>query len=316
MRKFLNLVAGIDGTWNDASTATNVLRLAEAVCSDTYYHLGDADDVCLTKVNYERGVGTSPTTRYLDGGFALRLYEPIGHTYDWLATRLCECERGYRPRIYLFGFSRGAYCAHVLSWLLQEVGIPAQPDYAKQIARAYVEKDRDALREAVRKGRCGRSPRIQMLGLWDVVTAPLDIRQDYHDGLKSPLVDAVCHAMAANETRLLFPVMQYQDPGRQNVRQVWFSGVHGDVGGMPDNERYLSDITLNWMECRAYAEGIGFRQRPSPMTEYDFDGISRCDSGAEEGNREYLDGEEVHPSLIARTRYDQTYRPNVKDIVV
>jgi len=316
MHKFLNLVAGIDGTWNDASSNTNVFRLTEDVCANTFYHPGDAEDMCITKVNYERGVGTSPTTHWLDGGFAPQLYGPIGHTYDWLATKLCDRESDYVSRIYIFGFSRGAYCAHVLSWLLQEVGVPTVLKYAKQIAKAYVEKDEDALWNAVQKAKCIPSPRIQMLGLWDVVTAPLDIRQNYHDGLKSPLVDAIYHAMAANETRMFFPVMQYQNPGQQNIHQVWFSGVHGDVGGMQGYESYLSDITLNWMECRAYEEGIGFTRRPSPMTEYDFSGVASGGLGAGEGNRSYLIGEEVDPSLIARAEYDRTYLPNVKDIVV
>ena len=315
MKKYLNIVAGIDGTWNDESSNTNVYKLLGNVCENIFYNLKDRDERCLTKVNYERGLGTSPTTRYTDGALAKRLHEPIGRTYDWLASKLVDDNGEFVPRLYLFGFSRGTYCMHVLSWLLQEVGVPMRTDYAKQIAEAYVAKDENALGEIVRQAECISSPRIQMLGLWDTVTAPCDVCKHYHDGMKSPLVDMIHHALAANEARTMFPVMQYSDPTSQHAHQVWFSGVHGDVGGMQDYEKYLSDITLNWMECQAYAEGIGFKPPPVPMTVYDFDGMSKSKTDDEEANRTYLKGEGIHVSLLDRMKYDEGYYPKVHDLL-
>lgn len=72
-------------------------------------------------------------------------------------------------------------------------------------------------------------------------------------------VQTCCHAMALDERRGNFPVTRVapQKGGRSikdRVQEVWFRGVHSDVGGgqCPG----LSNITLTWMLRRAKAAGL------------------------------------------------------------
>lgn len=156
------------------------------------------------------------------------------------------------------------------------------------------------------------SPRIKMMGLWDAVTAPLDIRRNYHNGIKSPLVDKIYHAMAANEERMFFPVMQYGDADAQDIDQKWFSGVHGDIGGMYDDDRHLAEYAMNWMQCCARREGIGFKKKPQESDKYDFADMKvHHPEVVDIANRVYHTGETLHESLVARVKADNDYEPDV-----
>ena len=232
--KKLNLVAMIDGTWNDYESGTNVRRLHDAIVQGRPYVIDGGDVEYVTRANYERGPGTSPDVKLTGGAFASDLARAIGHSYDWLATRVANMEpEDGEAQVWLFGFSRGAYSAHVLSWLLSEIGIPREVDLAKEIAEAYVKGGRDAAAELAGRAGCRPSPPVAFLGLWDAVTAR--------------------HAMAANERRILFDVMHYTSGMPDDFVQMWFPGVHGDAGGMYEDDRCLSDIALNWMACEARA---------------------------------------------------------------
>lgn len=312
MKKYRNLVSLIDGTWNTAFSGTNVSRIEKAMCRKKWYHIDKSVDSFCTDSNYEKGPGTSPTTKLTSGAFALKLSEPIECSYDWLSTKLSKLKAGEIPRIYLFGFSRGAYSVHVLSWLLNEYGVPRNPKYAKEIAKAYVNKNNWKLSRLKDGVEFVPSPRIKMMGLWDAVTAPLDIRRNYHNGIKSPLVDKIYHAMAANEKRMFFPVMQYGDADSPDIEQKWFSGVHGDIGGMYDDDRRLTEYAMNWMQCCAHQEGIGFKKRPQEVDKYDFTDMKvHHPEMIDIANRVYHTGETLHKSLIARVKAIDDYEPDV-----
>jgi uncharacterized protein (DUF2235 family) len=98
----------------------------------------------------------------------------------------------------------------------------------------------------------------------------------------SPLVKKACHALALDDERDTFhPLLwdevaerEYQakrlvEPGR--LEQVWFAGMHSDVGGgYPDDG--LSHIPLEWMMRKAEAAGLRF----SPLD------VERIERGARE----------------------------------
>jgi uncharacterized protein (DUF2235 family) len=82
--------------------------------------------------------------------------------------------------------------------------------------------------------------------------------EGFADARISPEVTYGYHAVSIDERRKDFPVTLW-DPGsvgaNQTVEQVWFSGVHSDVGGWYE-ERDLSSIALIWM--LEHAEDAGF----------------------------------------------------------
>ena len=73
------------------------------------------------------------------------------------------------------------------------------------------------------------------------------------------MVENAYHALAIDERRTPFEPtlwMHKPKPG-QTIEQVWFCGVHSDVGGGYP-ERGLSDITLDWMIGKAKGVGLAF----------------------------------------------------------
>jgi pimeloyl-ACP methyl ester carboxylesterase len=72
--------------------------------------------------------------------------------------------------------------------------------------------------------------------------------------LRLPLgVDCCCHAMALNETRYNFPLHRLEPS--PHLSEVWFRGVHSDVGGGNGNSG-LSSIPLDWMFSAAKRSGL------------------------------------------------------------
>jgi Uncharacterized conserved protein (DUF2235). len=116
------------------------------------------------------------------------------------------------------------------------------------------------------------NPKIRFLGLWDVVDsfgfALLgDQALNFFHQLEIPKtnIDYCFHAMALDERRPSF-----LNTRLQGAYEVWFRGVHSDIGGGNGNTG-LSDITLRWMLEKAKAAGLPIDAAtiptwPSPVT--------------------------------------------------
>lgn len=316
--KYLNVVAMIDGTLNEYKKGTNLAKLESGLFSGKKYELPESSADYLTVVSHRPGPGTDPRSVCSGAIWAGDLAKAIGATYEWIAVKLKDNATAVKnqrcPRIFLFGFSRGAYSVHVLSWILWQIGVPRNIDMASEIVTAYCDKDKSKWRRLKKEAGCYPSPRIAMLGCWDIVTSLLDTKSNYHDGVLSPLVDVVYHAMAANERRKFYPVKQYRNAGSNRVKQVWFSGVHGDVGRTYLDDTTLSDISYAWIASMARECGLGFCKgcNPNPQTVYDFKNLKKHDAAwTDVANRRFHRGEELHSSLIARMKEDNSYAMDV-----
>jgi len=105
--------------------------------------------------------------------------------------------------------------------------------------------------------------KIRFLGLWDCVPSFGAPSIDFNIGWDLDLPDNVqkCyHALALDERRHTFHlhrlsamVANTEDEGR--LFEVWFRGVHSDVGGGNMNHG-LSSIALNWMYKKALSCGL------------------------------------------------------------
>ena len=100
---------------------------------------------------------------------------------------------------------------------------------------------------------------MRFLGVWDVVAAfgiPINLGFNFNRinlGYKLGLSKGVkfCyHALALDEARQAFRPTRVR-----GGCEVWFRGVHSDVGGGNDNHA-LNDITLRWMLRKAIACGL------------------------------------------------------------
>jgi uncharacterized protein (DUF2235 family) len=273
------LVVCTDGTWNDPvnGRATNVLKLARAV------KRFDAKGVPQV-VYYHPGVGTGTdfVDRLLGGATGFGISRNIRDAYGFLVLN-------YEPgdEIFLFGFSRGAYTARSLAGLIRNSGI-LRPECghlfgdAYEIYRSRAESDRPNAPEAVefREKNSHRETRIKFVGVWDTVGAlgiPLGIGRsvlkllgalrgrpylyEFHNVELSSFVDHAYHALAIDEKREPFrPTLWSVSPETpraptQSFEQVWFPGVHCDVGG-GEKLAGLSDLALEWMSARARRHGL------------------------------------------------------------
>jgi uncharacterized protein (DUF2235 family) len=262
------LVVCCDGTWNTAGQKfpTNVKRLYAAL-SDT-----GADGV-RQEGCYVQGVGTKPRERILGGAFGWGLSANIKDAYRFVVEHF---EPG--DELFLLGFSRGAYTARSTAGFIRNAGILTEK-HRGRIDEAYdLYRDRGKHpREDVAtefRAKYSHETRIRFIGVWDTVGSLgipltglhlakwLNRRWQFHDTDLSSWVDAAFHAVAIDERRRPFvPTMwkQRQGAAAQTVEQVWFSGVHSDVGGgYADHE--LADIALLWMADRAESCGLAFRK--------------------------------------------------------
>jgi uncharacterized protein (DUF2235 family) len=253
-----------DGTWNDPGTDTNVYKMSNS----TLQIAGQQ------AVIYDSGVGTdgTPIDKLFGGAFGTGLFNKIKTCYTQIA-------HVYSPgdELFLFGFSRGAYTARCLAGMIAICGLPTQnvdQNCIDQAFNAYRDTN-PVTRKATLDGLANYSmfdAQITMVGVWDTVGAlgiPScwggidDLQFGFLSvGLHCDVKNAF-HAMAIDEQRKQFPATLWQPPyaADQTVEQVWFAGVHCDVGGgyepdPADNNTRLADVTLGWMLGKAVALGL------------------------------------------------------------
>jgi uncharacterized protein (DUF2235 family) len=277
-----NIVICLDGTNNKLRSAanSNVVRL---------FDLLDLRDASQQVAYYGPGVGTfsSPAawtpvardaSRYAGLLFGAGLRENLCGAYRYLMS---VHEPG--DRLFFFGFSRGAYTARALTGMLEVFGlfrpgsenlVPyAVSEYARQEKRI---KDWAVLREYARihgrdMGQHSKDHiRVHFLGLWDTVKAAgnlwRQLRWPYTRQL--PHVEVIRHAVSIDEKRRAYVDYHVDQPNpshlfhtTQDLEEVWFAGVHSDVGGMFEHGARLSDIPLKWIAEEAVHAGLLVRPR-------------------------------------------------------
>ncbi|KZP29576.1 hypothetical protein FIBSPDRAFT_816048 [Athelia psychrophila] len=182
-----NLVLTVDGTLDTFGFYnTNIIEL--------YSRLEASDKQCNY---YNSGVGTRTTkpnsawkwiTQNVDNAFDLpvaRNFEKvILAAYRWLSER-------YKPgdRIFLFGFSRGAYQMRVLAAMIAKVGLmqggneeqiplcvgnltPLTPTLtARRAFKLYKTKDNERIACRFKDTFCMKDVGVHFLGVWDAVSS-------------------------------------------------------------------------------------------------------------------------------------------------
>lgn len=185
--------------------------------------------------------------------------------------------RRYRPgdRIFLFGYSRGAYAVRSLVGLIDKIGL-LRADLASrskvvQAFRFYQCDPEGPVARDFASTHCHPRTRIEAVCVWDTVKAlglrlPLlwrltEGRYAFHSHRLGPSVQHGYHALALDENRVAYaPVLWDGTQDHEgHVEQVWFRGNHGDVGGHLtgyEAARPLANIPLVWMLQRAQNCGL------------------------------------------------------------
>ena len=277
------IVICADGTWNRPEKdprkdfPTNVLKLARAIRP-----IGR--DGVAQQVFYDWGIG-SYYARVSGGVTGKGINKNIQDDYRYIV-------QNYSPGddLFFFGFSRGAYTVRSLCGMINNIGILKRPD-AALIARAFAHYKNPrpdyhpdgAESKAFRRKHSHRSRRIAFVGVWDTVGALgipfsflglLHPKDEFYDNKLGPVIEVARHAMAIDEQRSDFePTVWAPRPGI-DLEQVWFAGVHSDVGGSyrPDPDGSLAaDYPLQWMVDQARRRGLSVEAhlrrglQPSPV---------------------------------------------------
>ncbi|MFN3190707.1 MAG: T6SS phospholipase effector Tle1-like catalytic domain-containing protein [Aureliella sp.] len=266
-----SIVICCDGTSNDVSGDTsNVFKLYRCLARDesqlTYYIPGVgtvADPTMKTKWG-------KWWSRKLDMGVGYGVRELVCEAYRFLCENYEEGDK-----IYLFGFSRGAYTVRATAGMINFLGLlrPEQVSLERHAWALYANDDEImSLRESYkaahrfRKAFCRRSkPLIHFLGVWDTVSSfgwlwnLKTLRYTASNGL----IKHARHAVATDERRAMFRQNLIRKHERtQSLREVWMPGGHGDVGGgWPDEVNGYSRLALSWMVDEARPFGVRFDEQ-------------------------------------------------------
>ena len=283
-----SLIVLCDGTWQDLNQPfpTNVVRLLEAITPQTT----EGNDQI---VYYDEGIGTQQVSiepslidnmiKIAGGGLGLGIDHRILKCYRFLCLN-------YRPgdKIYLFGFSRGAYTVRSLAGLIYNCGL-LKSEHVRMIPQAYsIYRRPNSDKESAPSGSksvafrekyaiadiCDGRPNIEFMGLWDTVkalgipdipvlrqiTRNANKKYEFHDHRLSPIINRAFHAVSIEEERSTFsliPVDHMSKITSGHFQQAWFPGRHGGVGGGEKAAAPLSDCALEWMFKKLDESGSG-----------------------------------------------------------
>jgi uncharacterized protein (DUF2235 family) len=324
------LIICCDGTWQclDNPYPSNVIKIAQAI-------KGIADDGTPQIVFYDEGVGTESALKKLVGGaFGWGIDKNIQEAYRFLSLN-------YLPgdEVYLFGWSRGAYTVRSLAGMIYCSGLVSRPSIcnavkAYELYRNPKVKPSSSEAQAFRQANGDNIP-ITLLGCWDTVGAlgvpdqlpflPIDTwlnkKYRFHDTQLSRIIQHAFHGVAIDELRTVFdvtPMQQSPNNPNQVLKQVWFPGDHGCIGGGSEHKCNLSDGPLQWMmeEIQNIKLGLSLDASTIPTGVNpdfiaDFDntpkGVYRLMSQKE---REILGSfDDLHQGAKQRWKRRQDYRP-------
>lgn len=280
-----NLVICCDGTGNQVSgNISNVLKL---------FRIARKDEA--QRIFYDAGVGTignenawqrfkQDTKAVFELATGAGLDDNILDAYRFLVQNWKQGDR-----IFLFGFSRGAYTVRALAGFIHMVGLLRADqtnicDYALTAYKRASEGSDFRIAWDFGNVTAARKIDIHFIGVWDTVASMIVPRPDrfYLPSLRTlpytrtnPSVRAFRQAMAIDERRRMFRLNRWTSPQPfvenpfaqppvstpQDIAQLWFAGVHADIGGAyPERESGLSKFPLIWMIEEAVKHGLRIDQ--------------------------------------------------------
>ena len=288
-----NIVLCSDGTGNIATKGrgTNVFKLYEAV--DIQGHTYDPRLTPQVAV-YGDGIGTREDVfvKWAHQAIAQGLTKNIIDLYKEL-VRIYESG----DRIYMFGFSRGAYTIRALVGLIEYCGILDKTKidkdlFLRQVRDCWNNFRYEAFKRMSESERGHKLPKvyasaeerhrreqfgaiiddvhlpegavtIEFVGLWDTVAGITNVQNwlypmRFREGVLSNRLKRVCHALSIDDDRQSFHPELWNESGcTSNVDQVWFAGAHSNVGG-GYAKHGMSLVALDWMMVEAEKCGLRF----------------------------------------------------------
>lgn len=265
-----NIVICCDGTGNGIDHPeldSNVVKLYRCLDVDhrqvAYYHPGVGtlgDPTHRTWVGRQWG-------RVKGLAFGAGLMSNVADSYRYLMNTYQDGDR-----IFLIGFSRGAYTARVLASVIHMCGLLCAGNeglipyilklYSSWSRRAAYQDDSGPTFDAFKWSFSHQNVDIHFCGLWDTVSSYGWIYKPVKLAFQgnNPILRTARHALSIHERRCFYAAKPWREPAEpasRDLRQVWFAGVHSDVGGSyPETGSALSKLPLEWMLVEAEKAGL------------------------------------------------------------
>ncbi|KAF2396115.1 hypothetical protein EJ06DRAFT_243851 [Trichodelitschia bisporula] len=283
---YKRLIICADGTWLDSDngnlngeipTPSNVTRLARAIKAES-------DDNVPQVVSYHSGVGShgSIINRVVAGAVGVGLAENVRESYSFLANNYTPGDEIFIFGFSRGAFTARSIAGLIGAvGLLTKRGLPYLPEIFRDVRhrhdphyqpmtpdQPYKNKPsasdpsyKDGL---ARRGMTILDVDIKVVGVWDTVGSlglpripvltRIGIQGDesremsFWDTKLSDCIENAFQALALEERRTAFAPAVWEKPrgNRTRLRQVWFPGVHSNVGGGLDDQN-LANISLAWM---------------------------------------------------------------------
>lgn len=304
-----NILVLFDGTgMNLSKNLTNIAKLAEISAEDEMLYLpgvGANTSFRSTIMNIINRIGAQ--------AFGWGVETNIIKAYTYLMSV-------YEPgdKVYLIGHSRGAIEARGTAGVIHKVGgiLHAGNEHLiPEVAKAYLNQESIPL-DVVKHIMKPCVP--YFLGLFDSVASRGILSSKVYpiDFAVHPDIKYVYQAVAIHEKRVKFKPLLLQEPpirAHQTIEQVWFKGVHSDIGGFT-KEHGLSDITLHWMLSKAICAGLKvnhyYQMAPNPHERIheSYTGLWKL---WKEYHRVIPEGAKIHKSVLRSIvgRHSQTKLP-------
>lgn len=300
-----NIIFCADGTWNrpgneldDSESPSNVFKLfthlagkhvskihhSELTGRVTEYEKSLIVDTSVLQISkYINGVGDSnyKLRQMLGGAFGFGLIERIARGYTFISRNYVEGDK-----IFIIGFSRGAYTARALAGLITNKGLLArtfnqgedesydmavrawfsyregikQKSYKNRLQNmltAFTSLKNYFLQNTIDEDDFIKNIPVEAVAVWDTVGA-LGIPDFEFDDSRAEIRDGFAFADNALNPKVKrgFHAVALDEmrllftptlwDKRDGIQQMLFVGAHADVGG-GYKEAGLSDIALRWM---------------------------------------------------------------------
>lgn len=316
-----NIVVCYDGTNAEyRKHNTNVVRTFEAIVRDD----GQA-------AFYDPGVGTFS---FFGRRFGRLVGIGLGMVFGYGIRQ--NIEDGYeylmntfepKDKVFIFGFSRGAYTARALAGMIHQFGIlqRGSKNLIPYVSKMYFKKDKNKDFKIIEgfKKTFSNVCKPHFIGLWDTVGAlGPNLSKKFPDLKLNPDITYGFQAISIDEKRKPYKIVLWDESskaGNQVIEQVWFVGAHSEVGGgCSKDECSLPDLPFAWMMDKAIEGGLKLKDGWQNNLSRDA-GVDMHDSctffpwvifGLRE-KREIPDGALVHQSVIDRAKKRIDYSPDL-----
>ena len=306
-----NIIMCYDGTGNEyGPNNTNVVGIFEAI-------LRDDDQIAF----YDPGVGTfdflgrtvgKKVGTLLGKAFGYGLQQNLEDGFEYLMNHF-EPE----DKLFLFGFSRGAFTARALAGMLYRFGVlqKGSKNLIPYVSKYYLSGRFDAA-EGFKNAFC-HDCQPHFIGVWDTVGSLGHIHgRKFFDTRLNPHIRYGYQAVAIDETRKKFPVSLWDESRKgkgQTIEQVWFAGVHSDVGGWYE-ERHLSDIAFAWLVDKAAQGGLKLKSNWQKKLDQNAAGVLHASRVGlwrfwRPVERNIREDSKIHQSVLDRMEKVNDYRP-------